>query len=753
MAWDDKAPTEEEKKSVLEAAPTPEELQAIQNYINKPEPSLGEHALAGLESIGRGATLNFADELAGVTGAVGEQLARGLGDSDIPSPQGNDALERMSGLYKEYRDTARRQAEQQKETMPVTTFTGELAGGFMLPGGVATKGISQLSKAEKMLKLAKTGAAGGAAIGLGTTEKELPQLAGEPGVFAQEVGIPAVGGALTTTVGLPVASKMIQAGASTGRYIKNIPIIKGSLEAFRRAKAGEKIVGTEALKEIEKEIARFAEEIFPKLKETERTAGQIQARILKEAEDQGVRLPPESVEKFVNENIEALQNVQSSRPEAIREAAQLQEMLEQAKSGKEVRRIKQEALPLKENPIEQQEYVLRQKLVREKGINPEDVYSEFVPTDDPNVVVGRVVQKMSGKDPVNEMEQLLSIQRSKLQRTENLRPEDIRYEFVPTDDPNKTVGRIVHKTRDAEGNLTGEKITQQKLFDKSDLSPKVKVLSQKPFNVQDLGPQFKEITEKVREGGKDLTLPTQFDVLRRDIASRAKFGEKPASTQEVLGVASTGTTEAKKILEQNIPEFAEALKGTASAKSALESLGLENVLTAEEARNKIIPFIQKLEDTGGNSSVIRARIDDLSKHLQQVNPELAQEIQPMMQNLASKYEIASETSKPGFAKLTGLTARGAAYTASATAGAVTRGAIVSPLKALGEMVPEQLQGLASRMAASGSKNAVNLAKTLEKAASEDLRGRNALFFALMQNPSYRELLRQYSPEMFKQEEK
>lgn len=739
-------PSEEERSSVLLAPPTDEELKALETYINKPEPTLGEQASAGLESVGRGASLGFTDEAAGVTGAIGETLARGLGGANILPPPGDDSLSRLQNLYNEYRDSARRRGDQQKEAMPATTFAGEMAGGFALPGGSLTKGIQGMSKGLQATRLAAASGLAGGASAAGMTEANPLE---QPAEFMGDVAMGTAGGTVLGGAMLPVASALGSGGNKMSKVIKEVPAIAGALEQFRRGLKGEKLVGTEAAQNVGSEMAQFGVDAFKKLIGTSKDPGEVlrsgklREEILKNAKAAGQEIPVEKVDEIINELQEKLLNIKDLSPSAQREAAQLQEIVASSKEGKEVQRLKKEALPLKENPIEQKEHILRDKLVQEKGIDPEDISSEFVKTDDPNVVVGRVMQKTKGINPVDDMEQALSIRRSKME-AEGLRPMDLEVKFEPTDDPNISIARIVQRTRDAEGAETGFKVIEQRKFDKRDLASGNKVLAQKDFQTSDLGPQYKESMETVREGGRDLTDPSEVDTLRQGIGNFAKMGDKPAQSREVLGAASEATTKLSQALQEGVPEYASATTRFGAAKDAVKALGIDESRTPQEARDKIIGYLNQLYKEDATGIIAKERLKDFRKELATANPELELSMGPVFQELSRKYELVRETTKPGFLLLGGMTPRGAGYALGNVTGRF--------LKAVGELPPEGFQKMAGKVASKGTSAATGLAKVLEQAATKDLRGRNALMFSIMQNPAYRKMLEESTPELFQEEE-
>lgn len=164
MAWDDAPPSPSELISAKkwdEEAPTAEELAAMQT------PSLLRALGRGA---GQGATLGFADEMAGAlespSGAL-ESLAKYL---NLPT------IEKDIPAYQKERDAARQINERAKTAHPYGFGAGEILGGTGL--GAATGGFgglgavaSDASLAARMAGGIEAGATLGAVSGVGTSNE------------------------------------------------------------------------------------------------------------------------------------------------------------------------------------------------------------------------------------------------------------------------------------------------------------------------------------------------------------------------------------------------------------------------------------------------------------------------------------------------------------------------------------------------------------------------------------------------------
>lgn len=240
MAWDDTPPTPEElaKLGGIQGAPkgeaarqpasaaawdtappTPEELRALGH-------SAGASAAAasapisklesGLRGAAQGATLGFADELAGAGEAAGDVIKH-------PSDFSN-----LIELYKKHRDESRANFEAAKKTNPKTYMAGELGGGaaaMLTPGLGALEGVGGA-------------AALGAAAGLGTSNADLTQ--GDVGTAAQDVAkgaaLGGVGGMAAEAASPAISSLLARMGkaAKSSAGDAALGVLKPGVQAMKK---------------------------------------------------------------------------------------------------------------------------------------------------------------------------------------------------------------------------------------------------------------------------------------------------------------------------------------------------------------------------------------------------------------------------------------------------------------------------------------------------------------------------------------
>lgn len=127
--------------------------------------------------------------------------------------------------------------------------------------------------------------------------------------------------------------------------------------------------------------------------------------------------------------------------------------------------------------------------------------------------------------------------------------------------------------------------------------------------------------------------------------------------------------------------------------------------------------------------------DRIQQFLDVLPKDIGDKYSGKMTELAGAKSLADKIAAPGLSHgAIADSARGTLYSGANWAGKTTR--------FLYDMTPEVLKTNAAKIATLGSAPAKRLSNILNQAADRDRLGRNALFFAIEQNPEYREVLRQ-----------
>lgn len=192
-------------------APAKEGLGLWQDLLSK--------AKAAGFGAGQGALAGFADELAGVGGAVGEKAMAALGQApDRP----------FGDMYREARNFARNEYDAAKQQEPWSYGLGNVAGALGQVGGLGSVGIKLAARGKQAVA---QGAGLGALTGIGGSNADLTK--GEVGGAALDTGVGAGLGAAAGKIAPIVTDKI-------GAALKN-PIAKskealgGAMQAPQKA--------------------------------------------------------------------------------------------------------------------------------------------------------------------------------------------------------------------------------------------------------------------------------------------------------------------------------------------------------------------------------------------------------------------------------------------------------------------------------------------------------------------------------------
>lgn len=175
-----------------------------------PEVSQPEALLEGTK---QGVTFGFADELGGIT----QEFLDMLKGEDSPTAMNRRLAEQgftgdigptsRDELYEEGVAEGRTRLAAAEEQHPVTTMAGDIAGGFLVPGGLGKTVGKTIPQAIKQASKVKRGAAAGAGVGAveaaGRTEEDLTTAAG-----AADVAMGAAGGGLLGAAAGKVGQKL-----------------------------------------------------------------------------------------------------------------------------------------------------------------------------------------------------------------------------------------------------------------------------------------------------------------------------------------------------------------------------------------------------------------------------------------------------------------------------------------------------------------------------------------------------------------
>lgn len=206
------------------------------------DPNAGSFA----DSVGKGLTFGFSDELAGLAGASVNSIA-GL--------FGGGTGESFGEAYKGTRDAARYNEENFAKRNPTAALAGEVGGG-LLTGGLGAARVGALKGGQSLGKLAAVGGTEGAIQGAGYSDADLLQ-----GDIGGLLGDTATGGALGAGLGAAAPKLLGAVGSGAQRAAKATGVDEAyKAAADRLRKAGVSLttgqqVGSEGVKSVERRLS------------------------------------------------------------------------------------------------------------------------------------------------------------------------------------------------------------------------------------------------------------------------------------------------------------------------------------------------------------------------------------------------------------------------------------------------------------------------------------------------------------------
>lgn len=736
-------------------------------YMSQPEdPGMGKSALLGAE---QGLTLNHAPQLGA---AMGAGLESGVGMLGM-GPQGANAKaglpqQSLQELYNEYLRVNKQKDAQAAKANPWSYGAGTVGGGIL-----GFKGAGMLAKpamaavAEKAPLAAATGQVMNkiypGAIPMGIAGGIMAEGSGEHPIMsaegAEEIAT-GVGGGLVANSLLPPmignTAKVAQKGAQlskAGLGALGETLFGLTPDAFKRGVAGEMLVGKKAAQQTGDEMLQFASEVPQQLENEANKLGAQKQAIIRIAQDNGVRIDPADIDTFMSNHLR--NGSPSNLVEVQREMTQLQELLKTAKSGPEVQKIvrryfgmgnsekgefanlfsqkqaEQEALAAQEPPPaltqkEQFEQEFNARKAEQQAIpgsqHPHPLELSYEPIPDSKNVLGIIRQPQFDADG-----NAIGYRKIKTQIIEPdalpLPKPKLEMLLQPTDVPGKSLGIIRQAVLDEEGNVTGYKKLASKLLSEEEAAT------------------WKDMSETVRAGGKDLSEPEQLYQLYKDLKQKSDFGDFSYRTPDAKIATGQAIDDVQAMLRNYMSELEPTDRRIHAIKQAQEILGS----TDRDPRNVMKTFaslLGKTEDTNLTSAGARRDLAGLINQIKIGNPELGHQIESKAQDLANKFAVTGAVQKEIY-----LPRPTATLKAFAAKGANLLG------YGIGQVTPEWMQMTASKLASTGGKAQKLLSNVLSKAASKDDQTRTAIMFGLMQQPAYRELLKEYMPQAQSDEKK
>lgn len=746
----------------------PEDQAKVKQYLAQQLPGMGESALLGAE---QGLTLNHAPQLGAGIGAGLEALAGNVGMKDeqgnsyplIPGTKGDQSL---SDLYNEYL-TANKKRDQAAQANNPWSYGGGAVGGGLLglmgAAKLAKPVTSAISKASPALgatgQLINRTAPG--VIPAGIAGGVMAEGAGEHPILspegAQEIAEGVKGGLEMGVLAPPAisgvakaAKKTAQGGRALAKFGTELMTGGEGTNAFKQGLQGELLVGKDASQRVSSEVNKFGEEV-PQLLENElnKLASQKES-IIRIAQENGVRIDPADVDRFMMEHMSA---PIGGRPKVVNEMQQLKDLLEEARSGPEVKQITRRYFG--NGNTEKGEFAnLFAKKQAEMEALEKETQARVTPT----------TQK-------EDFEQLFAEkQAEQVASPGSMNPTPMEIHYEPIDgQPGKVLGMIRQPLKDADGHFTGYKTIAKKIIEpdappfdqpklKMTMTPtevpgkslgqihkaefdehgnflKYKTVSSKLLTDEEAA-AFKDVAETVRAGGRDLTEPEQLLDLYKNLKEKSKFGSEPFGTAEVQKETGRAIKNIQDMLRRNIDELEPTDANITALKNAQEIFGnIDGQKDPYGAIKLVGGLISKSGDTSVSGDLAQRKLADAINQIKIANPKLGHELEARAMDLANKLKVTAAAQEKVY-----LPRPLATPQAFAAKGANLLG------YGIGQVTPDWMRQVASAVGAKGGQAGKMLSNVLSKAAEKDDQTRTAIMFGLMQQPGYRDMLKEYMPQ-------
>ena len=302
--------------------------------------------------------------------------------------------------------------------------------------------------------------------------------------------------------------------------------------------------------------------------------------------------------------------------------------------------------------------------------------------------------------------------------------------------------------RQASGRLAGSKrkILERasKRGDKLDLDKQVQEASDAIERLSELDEvgiseklRLRKLMDRFREGySPNEVTPDEANLLRRSFAKLSKLGDKSLQDPDTAAVATRAAQEIGDVVKE-VPGVRTADKRIAAFHRAMKTLGVKDMRNIDEQKilDKLTQIIRRQQQEGTAAEKARRVADDFLHDLKIASPKMAQRIEPQINDLATKADITNIAARPVYIPRPLATLEAYAVKGGNLAGYGIR-----------EMTPNSMIRTAGQLKNMGTATADKLSESLQRAASKDQRGRNAIMFGIMQNPEYRELLRRVQGE-------
>lgn len=718
--------------------------------VHVEEPGMLEAAARGLE---QGVTFGFGDEL--------NALLESAKESALDNPQSP-----FWDRYRQHRDESRAAFHAAEEAYPVTSFAGNVAGALapaLLTGGgaVAAKAAAGGLKAAAT-EGALLGAGYGALSGLGESQADLTK--GDIGGAAKDV---AVGGAVGSALGAGMGAGIHQFGDTlvgagvrakdflkgTGKYISQLEPVHEMTTAIGQGLKGRSLVGREAEKSLKRESGEIITDVEKLLSNEGFKSATTQQELLQKAGDMPMK-------DWYDSAMSALDKVADKYDNSSEIAKQL-DLVRSEINDLTRGRVRDLKVPVTEQITPPDADQLDKLLSKVTDLNVQNEIKRTIAkeAEDRGVRMFEAGKVHVDTPNVTDTVEYLT-KEGKLHQAQRIPVEPETGKPMPQMAIKADVLEAAQRNINEKFAAAGKPF-EAKIFDTSE-GPKVQIIDKSGLIPKPVGKpiSLKELTDPIQTITKESvqTVPVQFPTAQGpDMTMSGEQAYRLKQALGELGSAAEGSpitrAPVKAAVNRILTSPAEG-RGLSIYEKALELpedfkplkqyleskiLGLSDVnkrLEMLQKAREVMPSVGEMlnaESSNTSATAARLKVDEfLSQLPDEIRDSVAKQFKDISEARIVRNYISGKGLGHGAYELIGGTAKGAVYGAGNIAGYAT--------SRLYNATPELFRQTAERMVKVGGEKAAELGRILGEAASKDHVGRNAIMFAIQQNPEYRKLL-------------
>lgn len=785
-----------------------DDKQSVVNYLQHQQPGMGEAILGGAQ---QGLTLSHTPQISGVMGAALEKGADLVG-------QGTGDNKSLVDLYHEYKQAARKRLDEAEKTHPNAFTAGTLGGGTLgaLGGGMALKaaglGAGAAAGAGEAAEAAPTMAARlrqGAAIGAGAGavsaegNSDAPYLSGQ---MAADVLQGAEGGAIAGAALTPAVAAVAGAGRAVGAGVGKLArstfpdVAENFRQGFGKEGPGSErwLIGPEGATQTAEQSRTMSAEFPQVIDDLASQQAQLKHSVINEAAEKGVRVDPKKIDAFVERFTGNEPN--SIESDANAQLKKLQDLIKNAKNGREVTRVTRQALeenglterqqfakdfamkqaeeqaklepdaPAPATQKEQFEQLFKQKQAEQRavpGSDPSPLEIHYEPIEgDPDHVLGIIRQPVIRDDAQSftgfkpevtdpHTGQVIQQQEASSGDMSGGTPEyrKIATQKIAIDQKPQNLPQLqmeIEPLADSPGQNIG--IIKRAVLDEKGNVVGYKIVKRKLLNADEAA-EFKEVAETVRMDDRDLSDPRQLLDLYYKLNRKGQFGEKAFSNPEAEKEAGRASQAIKDMLRGKVDKDGQPLldlNGNPIESGVLPELRqVDSKISNANSALESAEYGDNMKDSSRN--LLLSKLIDKSLGVDETAVEAKLQLEKLVEhtkNVDPEYGVKLEKQIGDMQQLKRATegSQQKAYAARPISTPAAWGNRIgnSTGYMMAKMTPDVLREISGKLLSMGaSEQSENLARILSKAAEKDAQYRNSVMFGLMQNAGYRKMLEPY----------